>query len=194
MKEQSEMAASVTKPAIANGIDVDQLIATIDAIKANPHLARLTFRAGTTWSSNGNSQVKIERLWGSDVEISSTALGGDGSPSLFAAQVNPHAAETVLVALSSCLAMELRCKAALSGIEVEHLEVHLEGEIDLHGFWGLSNRARPGYQGIRLSYRVTSDAPRRKVEELWEHVQKTSPLLDIIRNPVPVTLEMESEN
>lgn len=188
------MAASVTKPAMTNGIFVDQLIATIDAIKTNPHLARLTIRAGATWSSNGHSQVKIERLRSSDVEITSTALDGDAFPPCLMTQSSPRAAESLLIALSSGLAMELRCKAALSGIEVEHLEVHLEGEIDLHGFWGLSNRARAGYQGIRLSYRVTSDAPRRKVEELWEHVQKTSPLLDIIRNPVPVTLEMESEN
>ena len=60
----------------------------------------------------------------------------------------------------------------------------------MHAFLGLSDRVRPGYQLIRLSYRVQSDAPREDLEALCEYVQKTSPVLDIIRNPVPVSIEM----
>jgi hypothetical protein len=35
---------------------------------------------------------------------------------------------------------------------------------------------------------VKSDAPREKLVELCNYVQKTSPVLDIIHNPVPVTI------
>ena len=49
-----------------------------------------------------------------------------------------------------------------------------------------------GYQNIRLSCTVRSDAPREKLEELWEYVQRTSPVLDIVRNPVPVSLTIEN--
>ena len=63
--------------------------------------------------------------------------------------------------------------------------------MDLHGFLGLSEEVRPGYQNIRLSYRVKSNAPREKLEALCEYVQKTSPVLDIIRNPVPVAITLE---
>ena len=68
----------------------------------------------------------------------------------------------------------------------------LEGDIDLQGFLGLSDRVRPGYQNIRLGCRMKSDAPREKLEELWEYVQRTSPVLDIVRNPVPVSLTIEN--
>jgi len=37
---------------------------------------------------------------------------------------------------------------------------------------------------------VKSNASREKVEELCDYVQRTSPVLDIIRNPVPVTVEL----
>ena len=77
------------------------------------------------------------------------------------------------------------------GIKVESLTFKLEGDIDLHGFLGLSDTVRPGYQNIRLSYQVKSNAPREKLEELCEYVQKTSPVLDIIRNPVPVSINLE---
>ncbi|MCL5884093.1 MAG: hypothetical protein M1377_01870 [Deltaproteobacteria bacterium] len=30
------------------------------------------------------------------------------------------------------------------------------------------------------------------MEELWAYAQRTSPVLDIVRNPVPVSLTMEN--
>ena len=38
---------------------------------------------------------------------------------------------------------------------------------------------------------VKADAPKEKLEELCKYVQKTSPVMDILRKPVPVTLELE---
>jgi uncharacterized OsmC-like protein len=95
-----------------------------------------------------------------------------------------------LHALASCLAVGFVYNAAAQGVQVDGLEFDLEGDIDLHGFLGLSEQIRPGYQNIRVSYRVKSDAPREKLEELCEYVQKTSPVLDIIRNPIPVSVTL----
>jgi uncharacterized OsmC-like protein len=96
-----------------------------------------------------------------------------------------------LYALASCLAVGFVYNAATQGIRVEKLDFTLEGDIDLHGFLGLSDKVRPGYQNIRLTYRVKSNAPRSKIEALCDYVQKTSPVLDIIRNPVPVAVTLE---
>jgi uncharacterized OsmC-like protein len=76
------------------------------------------------------------------------------------------------------------------GVNVESLSFDLERELDLQGFLGLSSEVRPGYENINLTYRVKSDAPREKIEELCEYVQKTSPVMDIIRRPVPVTVSL----
>jgi uncharacterized OsmC-like protein len=106
--------------------------------------------------------------------------------------VGPNAVETVLSALASCLTVGIVYNAAARNINVESLSFTLEGDIDLHAFLGLSDRVRPGYQNIRLDCRIKSDAPREKLEELWAYVQRTSPVLDIVRNPVPVSLTMEN--
>ncbi|MCX9082277.1 MAG: OsmC family protein, partial [Candidatus Methanoperedens sp.] len=71
------------------------------------------------------------------------------------------------------------------------LKFTLEGDVDLQGFLGISESVRPGYQNIRVNYRVKSDAPREKIEELCDYVQKTSPVLDIVHNGVPVTVTLE---
>jgi hypothetical protein len=40
---------------------------------------------------------------------------------------------------------------------------------------------------------VKADASRARLEELCEYVQRTSPVLDIIRNPVPVSIRLVTE-
>jgi uncharacterized OsmC-like protein len=98
--------------------------------------------------------------------------------------------ELILAGLASCLAVGVAYNAAAQGITLDALSFDLEGDIDLHGFLGLSDTTRPGYEGIRLTCRIRSGVPRKQIEALWEHVQRTSPVLDIVRNPVPVRLEL----
>jgi uncharacterized OsmC-like protein len=179
-----------------HGVNVDQLVGTVNAIKENPDLARFRFRAVTEWVDGGHSRTKIQGFYGAGVEDASRnspfLLEGDEPPVLLGTNAGPNAVETVLSALASCLTVGIVYNAAARDIKVESLRFALEGDIDLQGFLGLSDRIRPGYQNIRLSCTVRSDAPRDKLEELWEYVQRTSPVLDIVRNPVPVSLTIEN--
>lgn len=178
-----------------NGVNVDQLVGTINAIKANPDLARFKFRAKNEWVNGGHSRTSIQSFYGAGQEDTSRdkpfVLEGDEPPVLLGANAGPNAVEAVLHALASCLAVGFVYNAAAQGINIESLEFDLEGDLDLHAFLGLSDQVRPGYQNIRLSYRVKSDAPREKIVALCDYVQKTSPVLDIIRNPVPVTVSLQ---
>ncbi len=179
---------------IVNGVNVDQLIGTINVIKDNPSLARFKFRATNQWVNGGHSRTTIQSFYGAGQEDTSRSrpflLEGDEPPVLLGDNAGPNAVEAVLHALASCLAVGFIYNAAAQGIRVDSLDFKLEGDIDLHGFLGLSDKVRPGYEKIRLSYRVKSDAPREKIEALCDYVQKTSPVLDIIRNPVPVTITL----
>lgn len=179
---------------VENGVNVDQLMATINAIKDNPDLAHFRFRATNEWASGGHSRTSIQGFYGAGGEDTSRSqpflLEGDEPPVLLGSNAGPNAVEAVLHALASCLAVGFVYNAAAQGIQVDGLEFDLEGDIDLHGFLGLSDQIRPGYQNIRVSYRVKSTAPREKLEALCEYVQRTSPVLDVIRNPVPVSITL----
>jgi len=179
---------------VRNGVNVDQLIGTVNAIKDNPDLAHFHFRAANEWVSGGHSRTTIQSFYGAGSEDTSRSgpfiLEGDEPPVLLGSNAGPNAVEAVLHALASCLTVGFVYNAAAQGVQVDGLEFDLEGDIDLHGFLGLSEQIRPGYQNIRVSYRVKSDAPREKLEELCEYVQKTSPVLDIIRNPIPVSVTL----
>jgi uncharacterized OsmC-like protein len=177
-----------------NGVDLDQLVGTINAIKETPEIAQFKFRARNKWVNGGHSRTEILGFYGAAQEDTSRSepfvLEGDEPPVLLCENYRPNAIEAVLHALASCLAVGFVYNAAAQGITVESLEFDLEGDIDLHGFLGLSKDVRPGYENINLTYYVKSDAPLEKIVELSEYVQSTSPVLDIIRNPVSVTISL----
>ena len=181
---------------ILNGVNVNQLVDTVDAVKENPDLGCFEFKAETEWLGGGHSRTEFQEFYGAGQEDSSRSqpliLEGDEPPVLLGSNAGPNAVETVLHALSSCLAVGFAYNAAAQGIKVDDLKFRLEGELDLHAFLGLSEEVRPGYNNIQVSYRVKSDAPREKLEALCDYVQQTSPVLDILRNPVPVTIELEA--
>ncbi len=177
-----------------NGIDVNQLVDTINAVKDQSEIANFKFRAKNQWIEGAHSQTTIQSFYGAGQDDTSRTepfvMEGDEPPVLLGKNKAPNAVEAVLHALASCISVGIIYNAAAQNIKVDSLEMDLEGDIDLHAFLGLSDESRPGYENIRLTYTVKSDAPEEKIKELCQYVQKTSPVLDIIRNPVPVEIRM----
>lgn len=168
---------------------------TIDSIKEDPELAKFTFRANTDWVKGGHTITTIQGFYGCGEEDSSRdepfEIEGDEPEILLGTDKGPGALEIVLHSLASCLAVGLVYNAATRGIKINSLQLDLEGDVDLQGFLGLSETVRPGYQQITVNCIIDSSASREELEELFSHVQKTSPVLDMIRNPVDVVINLE---
>lgn len=166
---------------IKNGVDVDALLQTIDVFKSDPKKAQMEFSATTNWVGGATSRTKI-RNFTFEIDEPKSLLGSDKAP-------NP--VETLLAAMGSCLSVGFAYNAAVLGIDLESVSIETRGELDLQGFLGLSEKVRPGYKNIGVMVKIKSSAPREKVKELYEHVLRTSPLLDIVRNAEPVTVTLE---
>ena len=181
--------------ATRNGIDVERLTATIEHIEQQPELARFSFRASAQWLGGGRSKTEIQGFYGAGQEDASRerpfVLKGDEPPLLLGTNHAPNAVEAVLHALTSCLSVGFVYNAAARGIEVRSLAFDVEGDLDLRPFLGLSDTLRPGYERITVRYRVDADAPREQLEELCAYVQRTSPVMDVLTNPTPVTVQLE---
>lgn len=177
-----------------NDVNVTQLMDTIDHVRREPGAAKFTFKAHNEWLGGGRSETTIQSFTHAGQENESRqqpfVLEGDEPPVLLGQNTAPNAVEAVLHALASCLAVGFVYNAAAQGIAVEALSFDVQGDIDLHGFLGLADEVRPGYEKINVTYRVEADAPRQKLEELCEYVQETSPVVDIVRNPVPLSIEL----
>jgi uncharacterized OsmC-like protein len=176
-----------------NGVKVDQLVETINLVKESPDLAWFEFRARSNWEGGGRSVTTIDSFYGAGAEnqhARTHTLVGDEPAVLIGDDTGPNAVETVLASLASCLAVGYAYNAAAQGIELEDLSFEVEGQLDLHAFLGLRDDVRPGYNGIQVRWRAESPASRDQLVQLCEYVQRTSPVLDIISNRVPVSVEL----
>ena len=178
-----------------NGISVDQLVGTVKTIQEHPDLARFQFRSRTMWVTGGHSQTHVQSFFGPGQKDTSRkepfVIESDEPPVLLGTNQGPNAVEMMLAALGSCLTVGVAYNAAARGITLKALSLQVEGDVDLQAFLGLSETVRPGFEAIRVRYQVVSDATPEQIEELMAHVQRTSPVLDIVRHPVPVTLMAE---
>lgn len=178
-----------------NGVNVAQLLQTVDAIKSDSEIAKFKFKAKTRWIKGGHCRTEIKEFYGARSEDASRenffVLEGDEPPVLLGENQGPNAVEVILHAVASCLSVGFIYNAAARGITVKSLEFTSEGNLDLHAFLGLSDTKRAGYENITIRYKVEADAPKEQLIELCKYVQSTSPVLDMIRNPVPVKVEME---
>lgn len=178
-----------------NGVDVERLVATIGAVQADPKLATFTFRAQSTWEQGGRSRGSIQSFDHAGTPTSERpeafALTGDEPPVLLGSNQGPNAVELVLQALAFCYGVGYVYNAAARGIDIEELRYEIEGDLDLHRFLGLGG-PRAGFGAIRAKAWVRSpNASREQLEALCQYVQDTSPVLDILVNPVPVTTDLE---
>jgi uncharacterized OsmC-like protein len=180
---------------IRNGIDVDQLLATIDAIKANPAVGTFTFRASSQWRDGTHNVGEIGRFVHAGQEDDSRdevfRLEGDEPPVLLGRNKGPNAVELLLQALGFCYAIGYAANAAARGIEITAMEYELEGDLDVRTFLGLDG-ARAGFTEIRAKGSVSSpNATKEQLVELSRYVRDTSPVRDSLANPVPVTTTLE---
>jgi uncharacterized OsmC-like protein len=183
----------MTAQSTLNRVNVDQLVETINLIRETPDLAQFEFRARSQWDGGAQSVTTIDSFYGAGSEQQHTrthTLVGDEPAVLLGDDSGPNAVEMVLAALASCLAVGYAYNAAAQGIEIRDLRFEIDGRLDLHAFLGLRDDVRPGYESIRVRYRVDSPAQRSQLVELCDYVQRTSPVLDIIANSVPVSVEL----
>jgi uncharacterized OsmC-like protein len=189
--------ATQTSTKTFNGVNVEQLVETINHVKEQPDLAKFRFRARNEWIDGAHSRTTIQKFYGAGQEHRGESnpfvMEGDEPHVLLGNDKAPNAVESVLHALASCISVGFIYNAAAQNIKVDKLEINMEGDLDLHGFLGLSDSRRPGYNNIRLTYKVKSDASKETLNELCSYVQKTSPVLDIIKNPVPVSISMDKQ-
>jgi hypothetical protein len=78
--------------------------------------------------------------------------------------------------------------AAVGGIRLEEVESAVEGDLDLRGFLAISDQVRPGYQEIRVNFKVKTDLENT---ETLKDLMRLSPVYDVVKNGPRVIVQVE---
>jgi uncharacterized OsmC-like protein len=153
------------------------IIDTRNAIADDPAKAQAAFTAEGTLI--GVTEV--------DVRTGAHAFKVDEPPALGGADVAANPVQYALASLGSCQAITYRVWATHLGIELDTITVRVAGDLDLRGFFGVDDSVRPGFTAVRVEVAVTGPETEQRYAELAEAVDEHCPVLDLFRNPVPVT-------
>ena len=184
---------TMTKERTLNGLDTTQLVATVDAIKATPALARFQFRNRNRWVDGGENHSTIRDFYGAGREDDSRAasfefVNGE-PPVLLGNNEGANPVEFLLHALAGCVTTTFVLHAAARGIRIESISTQMEGDIDLRGLLGLDDSVFPGYEEIRMKMDIEADCSNEELDELLAYTQKHSPVCNSVCRPVPVVVE-----
>jgi uncharacterized OsmC-like protein len=185
MKEQTRTTASI------NGVDIETLMGTVNAIKNDPGLGACRFRASNSWLGGNHNRSTVTGFYGARQEIAhkQTFTMDADEPAILAGNddgANP--VEHLLHALASCLTTSMVAHAAVRGIEIEELESRLEGDIDLRGFLGLDTTVPKGYTEIRARFRVKA---RPEDLDRIRELAMFSPVFNTITRGARVAVDVE---
>ena len=98
------------------------------------------------------------------------SIGGNGGA--------PTPGALLRSALTSCVAIGIKLWAARANIDIEYVEVNLEGDVDARGEMGVDDDIVPGYLDLRLSISIRSNADPAAIKSVIDHSTKYSPLID----------------
>jgi uncharacterized OsmC-like protein len=164
-----------------NGLSLDALRDVLATWQAQPAERQSQWHSRVEWQDGFRTTFQ-SRTHGPMTVDEPTSLGGTDTAA------NP--AEVLLGAIGTCLTIGYVLNAAARGIELRHLAIELDGDIDLTSFAGLDDAANPGYSDIRVQVGVESRASDAELRALHDHVVRTSPIYSTVARPVNVRSEL----
>jgi uncharacterized OsmC-like protein len=176
---------------IINGIDVGALSETVNAIRTDPELGSARFRVTNKWVSGNHNRSTVTDFYGAKQVIKHRQgfnMDADEPAILAGDDIGANPVEHLLHALASCVTTSMVAHAAARGIPINSLESEVEGDIDLRGYLGLSNKVPRGYTALRVRFKVDADP---QYYERLEELSKFSPVFNTITQSAPVDIRVE---
>ena len=151
-----------------------------EILSANPDKCAVKVKADSQLVEGFMSRVKAREF---DIVVDQNkGMGGTDQ--------GPRPSEYVLAALAACHEVTYRLYADALGIPLEEVSVSVTGHSDARGFFGIDDSVRAGFSHITGEIKVQSSASDQELERLREAVNQHCPVLDDLRNPVSVELNL----
>jgi uncharacterized OsmC-like protein len=188
------MTTTTTEQPHTNGVDVSTLLATREAVRGNPAIAKFQFRAANQWVKGAHSVSTYDGFHGVGQEMAHrqrTEVVSDHPEVLVGTDHGPTPVEYLLHAIAACLTSGVANIAAARGVTLTKVESSVEGDIDLLGILGLSDGGvRNGYEQIRVTFHIEGDADEATLRGIVEQSRRRSAVYDALTQPTPVVIDV----
>lgn len=177
-----------------NGVDLEVLRETIEAVRELPSAARFRFRALSLWITGGRSRTRVQQFFGAGQERRHTrafVMESDQPSIAMGTDRGANSIEYLLVALASCLITSLAYLAASRAVALQGIEVETTGTLDVRGFLGAAEFERSGCREFHVALTIATGASGEELEDLVATACERSPVFDMITRSTPVHVSVE---
>ncbi|HEU5230204.1 MAG TPA: OsmC family protein [Ktedonobacteraceae bacterium] len=152
--------------------------------RSDSNSARITLKAqGNQTETPMSCSVDIGRaLYQAEAH---TGVGGAGTAAC--------SGDLLLGALAACAQITCQMVATAMGVPTNHIEVQVEGDLDLRGTLGMSKEVPVGFETIRMHFDI--DAPEATAEQVQALREKTEQYCVVMQTlTTPPKVEVDWSN
>lgn len=170
----------------SSGVNAQVLGTVVETIKNQPEMAKVTFQVKTQWQSGDGFKITST---GKDFQIGGQTIKrreaftvvSDFPDELGGMSRGPTVCEICMAAIGSCISQTIVAYATIMGVQLDSIRTETEGDVDIRGFTGVSDKARSGAQEFRLNIHLDSKtASKEQLEKLYELGKRFSPAMDTL--------------
>ena len=96
--------------------------------------------------------------------------------------------DMLLEALAACAGVTLGAVATAIGLVIRNGTVHVEGDLDFRGTLGVSREAPVGFQQIRLTFHLDTDASEEQLATLMRLTERYCVVYQTLRQPPVISV------
>ena len=171
-----------------SGVNAQVLGTVIESIKNQPEMAKVTFEMQTQWQSGDGFKItstgKNFQMGDQTVERQQAfTLVSDYPDEMGGMSKGPTVCEMCMASIASCISQTIVAYATMMKVQLDGIRVETEGDVDIRGLTGVSEKVRPGAQEFRMNIHLDSKAAsKEQLEKLYELGKKFSPAIDTLTN------------
>jgi uncharacterized OsmC-like protein len=183
-----------------SGVNAQVLGTVIESIKNQPEMAKVTFEMQTQWQSGDGFKItstgKNFQMGDQTVERQQAfTLVSDYPDEMGGMSKGPTVCEMCMASIASCISQTIVAYATMMKVQLDGIRVETEGDVDIRGLTGVSEKVRPGAQEFRMNIHLDSKtASREQLEKLYELGKKFSPAIDTLTNGTTIKTTYNRSN
>lgn len=113
------------------------------------------------------------------------ATGGDGTQLC--------SGDMLLEALAACAGVTLQAVSTAMGIHLKDFTVGADGDLDFRGTLGVSRETPVGFQNIKLTFTLDTDADEAAIEKLIGLTERYCVVLQTLQHPPGITVSRKRQ-
>ncbi|WP_452599822.1 OsmC family protein [Pontimicrobium sp. MEBiC01747] len=177
-----------------NNINIAGLSEFTNEVKDSNKEGKASYGISLDWVSGTKTKVKTKNMvLGEHKIIRDFEFVIDEPSQLLGVNHAPNPAEYMLGGLAGCMAVTFMAGATAMKIEINKLNIEIDGELDLNGFLGIDKQVNSGFPELKFIFNVQGNGTQEQYNKLIERVMQHSPNFNTIKNEVKMIGELKIE-